>query len=149
MRSPPGLTSLADAAWHVVFFKRHREDDRRERCPAEEFLRECPDSVATDFFSIIDDVAAAPPPRFSGGGMWESMHGKMGGIYEARVVGPGKRLYRLFCVLERPADGLPGPSIVLLTGMWKPAGTTFTENEYGRVRKLRDEYRARLPRSVE
>jgi len=30
----------------------------------------------------------APPPRFSGGGKWEAMHGDMAGYYEVRATGP-------------------------------------------------------------
>ena len=32
--------------------------------------------------AILDAVAEAPPPQFSGGGQWEAMHGDMGGYYE-------------------------------------------------------------------
>lgn len=135
-------------AWDVKLFQRHPDDDPGESCPAEEFLNSIPDSVATDLIAIIDDVAAAPPPRFSGGGHWEAMHGEMAGFYEARTIGPGKRLYRLFCVLERSAPGIDGPAIILIAGMWKPVGTTFTSAEYARVRRLEEEYRRRAPRNV-
>ena len=123
-----------------MLFQRHPDDDPKERCPAEEFLNECPDTVAADFFSIIDDVAAAPPPRFSGGGMWEAMHGYMAGFYKARAMGPQKRLYRLYSILEHQAPGLPGPSIVLIAGQSKPNGTEFTKADYKRIRDLGDEY---------
>jgi len=74
----------------------------------------------------------------------------MAGYYEVRVDGRDRRQYRLFCVLERDgaAVGLGGPSLVVLTGMDKPFRTTFTERDYARVRRLGDEYRARVPRSV-
>ena len=37
------------------------------------------------------------PAQYGGGGNWEAMQGKKGGIYEVRVDGPGRRQYRLFC----------------------------------------------------
>jgi hypothetical protein len=78
------------------------------------------------------------------------MHGSMGGYFEVRVDGPGRRHYRLFCLLERAGDtlGLGGPSIVAITGMSKAFRTTFSESDYAKVRKLGGEYRARRPRSV-
>jgi hypothetical protein len=63
-------------------------------------------------------------------------------------MGPGKRLYRLFCILEREAQGLAGPSLVIIAGMDKPNETALSEEDYARVRALGDEYRARLPRSI-
>ena len=61
-----------------------------------------------------------------------------------------RRHYRLFCILERDgaALGLGGPSIVLVTGMDKPFRTTFTVRDYQHVRRLGEEYRRRVPRSV-
>jgi hypothetical protein len=44
-----------------------------------EFLDDCPGTVDAQFTAVLDAVAAAPPPRFSGGGKWEAMHGTMGG----------------------------------------------------------------------
>ena len=49
---------------------------------------------------MLDAVGEAPPPRFSGGGKWEAMHGSMGGWYEIRLTGPGREQFRLFCQLE-------------------------------------------------
>jgi Txe/YoeB family toxin of Txe-Axe toxin-antitoxin module len=136
--------------WRVHFFRRHRDDDPTERSPGDDFLESCPVKVRATFRAILFAVADAPPPAFSGGGKWEAMHGSMNGYYEARVDGPQRRHYRLFCVLERNgADvGLGGPSIVAITGMSKPFLTTFTEAEYGQVRVLGSEYARRSPRSV-
>lgn len=135
-------------AWQVVFFKRHRDDDPSEAKPGQEFLRACPGNVAAKLIAIIDAVVKAPPPQFTGGGMWEAMHGTMGGYYEARTQGPDKRLYRLFCLLEREGSGLPRPSIIVLGGLSKPRGTAFRTNDYDAIRQLGDEYRRRTPRSV-
>ena len=135
-------------AWDVGVFQRHSDDDREERCPAEEFLSSCPDSVRNDLTSIVDAVAAAPPPRFRGGGMWEAMHGQMRGFYEARTRGPDRRLYRLFCILEREAPGLDGPSIIVIGGLSKPNNSAFSGADYAEIRQLGEEYRRRTPRSV-
>jgi hypothetical protein len=135
-------------AWEVVVFQRHRDDDPDESCPAEAFLDEGPPSVTRDLIAIIDAVAEAPPPQFSGGGMWEAMHGRMNGFYEARTRGPDRRLYRLFCILERDAPGLNGPSIVVIGGLSKSVGTAFTHADYEVIRRFGDEYRRRSPRSV-
>jgi len=82
----------------------------------------CPPKVEATFYAILNAVAEAPPPAFSGGGKWEAMHDAMAGYYEARDDGPQRNHYRLFCLLERGgADlGLGGPSIVVITGMMKP-----------------------------
>jgi hypothetical protein len=75
--------------------------------------------------------------------MWEAMHGAMRGFYEARTRGPDRRLYRLFCVLEREAPGIDRPSIVVIAGFSKPHGSAFTDADYARVRRLGEEYRRR------
>lgn len=134
--------------WDVKVFQRHRDDDPAESCPAEQFLDSCPDSVAADLIAIVDAVAAAPPPQFTGGGMWEAMHGSMRGFYEARTRGPDRRLYRLFCILERQVPGIARPAIVVITGLSKPNNRAFADADYAAVRRLGDEYRRRSPRSV-
>lgn len=139
---------MPSVLWDVVLFQRHKDDDPAKRCPGEEFLDQCPDSVRADLIAIIDAVAESPPPQFSGGGMWEAMHGEMSGFYEARTRGPDRRLYRLFCVLEREAPGLDGPSIVVIGGLSKPVGTALGKADYAAIRRLGDEYRQRVPRSV-
>jgi hypothetical protein len=139
---------MATEAWEIVVFQRHRDDDPNETCPTEEFFDLCPRSVVDDLTGIVDAVAESPPPRFTGGGMWEAMHGQMRGFYEVRTRGPDRRLYRLFCILERDAPGLDGPSIVVIGGMSKPAGTAFTPTDDEVIRRLGDEYRRRSPRNV-
>jgi hypothetical protein len=135
-------------AWSIKVFQRHPADDPTQRCPAEEFFRDCPDSVAADLFGIIEAVAAGPPPQFRGGPMWQAMHGAMKGYYEARTRGPDRRLYRLFCLLEREAPGLDEPSVVVICGLSKPQGSAFSDADYAQVRRLGDEYLRRTPRSV-
>jgi Txe/YoeB family toxin of Txe-Axe toxin-antitoxin module len=136
--------------WQKHFFQRHVDDDPTRAVPAREFLLACPEKVRAMMFAVVDAVAEAPPPQFSGGGKWEAMHGDMAGYYEIRVDGPGRRHYRLFCLLERDgqAVGLGGPSLVLVTGKEKPFRTVLSARDYADVRRLGTEYFSRRPRSV-
>lgn len=136
--------------WGVVYYR-----TADGRVPADEFLDRCPDKVEATILAVIEAVRRAPPPAFSGGGKWEAMHGTMGGYYEIRVTGPGRRQYRLFCRLENgtPQElaerGFPGPQIVVINGMDKPSGQVFSDADYRRhVRRLGDDYWAVLPRPI-
>ena len=87
--------------------------------------------------------------------MWEAMHGAMSGFYEVRKQGaPNRTLYRLFCILDNanPAGlakrGLPGPAIVVITGMSKPWMTTFTAGDYAAVQAMGQDYLATFPRRI-
>jgi hypothetical protein len=148
MRSP-GVATRAPEPWAVEFFQRHVDDDADETVPAQAFLDDVPDRVAAKIVAVVQAVAAAPPPAFSGGGMWEAMHDEMAGTYEVRVDYNGVH-YRLFCVLERDGAnvGLTGPSIVLIDGRSKKYRTTISTREYKSIRSLVDEYLRRRPRSV-
>jgi hypothetical protein len=146
---PGAEARAAHQPWAIVFFQRHRDDDRGRTVPGAAFLDSCPLGVRADLVAIVKAVADAPPMKFAGGGQWQAMRGDMAGIYEARTRGPRKRLYRLFCVLEREAPGLPGPSLVIVTGMDKANESAFSSADYRRVRRLRDEYLSRSPRSIE
>jgi hypothetical protein len=143
-RTGPGATG----PWLIHFFRRHRGDDPDQSVPAREYLDACP--VAARLIAVVKAVADAPPPAFSGGGKWEAMHGDMAGYYEVRVDGPQRRHYRLFCLLERDGArvGLGGPSLVIITGMDKPFRSTFSGDDYAKVRRLGDEYKRRIPRSA-
>jgi hypothetical protein len=105
--------------------------------------------------AVLDAVAGAPPPKFSGGGYWEAMHGKMTGYFEVRKQGPKREQFRLFCILENPNDnaelektGLPRPAIAVITGMRKAWRTTFSGADYEHVRKLGESYRNTFPRRI-
>lgn len=83
------------------------------------------------------------------------MRGAMAGYYEIRVTGPGRRHYRVFCMLdngsaEELADrGFVGPQIVVVNGMVKDHMTEFSDAEYRRnVRDFGEDYLATLPRSI-
>lgn len=122
--------------------------------PAADFLDGCPAKIEARFSAVLDAVRAAPPPQFSGGGYWEAMHGDMGGYYEIRLTGPGRRQYRLFCILDRGSDeelrqrGFDRPQIALIAGMVKDSGQKFSDRDYGKVRKLGREYLSQLPRRI-
>jgi hypothetical protein len=129
--------------WAVVYYKAGDGT-----VPAEAFLDGCPTGVEAKIEAVLTAVAAAPPPSFSGGGMWEAMHGDMTGYFEVRVSGPKREQFRLFCLLDREGPGLDRPAIVALTGLRKPFMTTFTGADYARVRELGDGYKASDPRSI-
>lgn len=132
--------------WDIWYFRRHSDDDPAEAIPGRDFLRSCPPGVRADFVNVLIAVAKAPPNRFSGGGKWEAMHDEMKGFYEIRAMGPGKRLYRLFCLLDHE-PGLRS-LLVVIDGRSKPNNTKLAPKEYAQIRRLGDEFRARLPRSV-
>jgi hypothetical protein len=136
-------------AWDIIFYA--AADDA---VPGADFLDKCPAKVRGTILAVLDAVAAAPPPAFSGGGKWEAMHGDMGGYYEIRVTGPSREQFRLFCLLEN-ADkqslttrGLRGPAIAVITGMRKKSGTVFSDRDYAKVRHLSDGHTARTPRRI-
>ena len=135
--------------WAIVYY-----ETRDGSAPALEFLDGCPGKIDAQFVAVLDAVAAAPPPQFSGGGKWEAMHGSMGGWHEIRLTGPGREQFRLFCVLENAPDekllrrGFTKPAIAVVTGMRKPWRTKFSETDYSRVRRLGDEHKANHPRRI-
>ena len=136
-------------AWGIVYYA--SEDGR---VPAEEFLDGCPAKIEARFSAVLEAVREAPPPQFSGGGYWEAMHGDMGGYHEIRLTGPGRRQYRLFCILDNgcPTElrerGVDQPQIAVITGMAKDSGKKFSDRDYAKVRKLGAEYLSHLPRRI-
>jgi hypothetical protein len=135
--------------WSIVYYARPAGT-----VPALEFLDTCPGTIDAQFTAVLDAVAAAPPPRFSGGGKWEATHGTMGGWYEIRLTGPGREQFRLFCLLENGTNdelasrGLPRPAIAAITGMRKPWRTTFSDRDYKQVRDLGSEHQQNYPRRI-
>ena len=137
-------------AWRIEYYEQHDGS-----VPAAEFLDGCPSKIDAQFNAVLDAVAAAPPPRFSGGGKWEAMHGSMGGYYKIRLTGPGREQFRLFCLLKNAAPtelrrrGLKAPSIVVINGMRKPHRTTFTDRDYRKhIRALGEDHLANIPRRL-
>ena len=135
--------------WSIRYYKRHKSDDATESMPARDFLSSCPAGVRGDIVAVLKVVAEAPL-QFSGGGMWKAMHGDMRGFFEVRIIGPGKTLYRVFCLLERAAEGLglDNDSLIVIDGMSKPHGAAFSNADYESIRSLGKEYKARKPRSA-
>jgi hypothetical protein len=135
--------------WGIVYY-----ETKDGGVPAEEFLDRCPPKIDARFSAVLEAVRAAPPPRFSGGGYWEAMHGDMGGYYEIRLTGSGKRQYRLFCILDNGSRrelrdrGFDQPQIAAITGMAKDSGRKFSNRDYAKVRKLGTEYLRQLPRRI-
>ncbi len=135
--------------WDIIFYA-----TAEGSVPGADFLDGCPAKVRGTVLAVLDAVAEAPPPAFSGGGKWEAMHGNMGGWYEIRVTGPGREQFRLFCLLENAdartlaARGLRGPAIAVITGMRKKSGTVFSERDYAKVRQLGSDHTARTPRRI-
>ncbi len=111
--------------------------------PAVSFLDSVPLKVRAEIVAVLEAVAEAPPPAFSGGGKWEVMHDDMAGFYEVRVHGADRRNHRLFCVLERDAEDLGGSSIVCIDGLSKPVRQAASPQDYRRVLRYRDEFRRR------
>jgi hypothetical protein len=136
-------------AWDTIFYA-----TAEGSVPAADFLDGCPPKVRGTILAVLDAVAAAPPPAFSGGGKWEAMHGDMGGYYEIRVTGPGREQFRLFCLLENAdkrtliARGLRGPAVAVITGMRKKTGTVFGDRDYAKVRELGSDHTAQTPRRI-
>ena len=135
--------------WDIVYYRQ-----ANDRVPVDEFLAGVPVKVRARLLAVLDDVAEAPPPQFSGGGRWEAMHATMRGFYEVRVQGPGREQFRLFCILENAEleelerRGLRGPAIAVITGLRKQWMTRLRESDYRAVRRLGDEYLAAIPRRI-
>lgn len=138
----------SDDAHDVVYFKRRRVDDPTEAVPGQAFLAGCPTKVRATMRAVLVAVAAAPPKQYSGGGYWEAMKGDMTGWFEARVDGPKRHHYRLFCRLDYEAENATKPLLVVITGLDKPFRTELSESDYAGVRRLGDEYFCRNPRSI-
>ncbi len=75
--------------WAIIYYQ---APDKT--APALAFLDRCPGAIDAQFAAVLDAVAAAPPPRFSGGGKREAMHGAMGGWHGIRLTGPGREQFR-------------------------------------------------------
>jgi hypothetical protein len=52
-------------AWDIIFYA-----TAESSVPGADFLDGCPAKVRGTILAVLDAVAAAPPPAFSGGGKW-------------------------------------------------------------------------------
>lgn len=127
-------------AWRIHFFQRHSSEDPKHSVPTIEFFDKLSDTVVAEFQAVLDAVAAAPPPSFSGGGKREAMKGDMAGYFEVRVSGSdkvGKRMsHRLFCMLVRDDPTLGGSAIVCIDGLSKPPRSAAHPRDYQRIRQM-------------
>jgi hypothetical protein len=128
--------------WSIHFFQRHADDDPSRAVPAIDFFDALSPKLVAEVQAVLDAVADAPPPSFSGGGKWEAMHGDMSGFFEVRVRGDGKN-HRVFCVLERDAPDLGGSSIVVIDGLSKPKRSAAKPKDYRRALEMRAEWERR------
>lgn len=140
------VTSEWNGAWDPQFFMR-TDPKAVPAVPALAWLETVPDAAEAEIMATIDAVAQGPPPQFRGGLRYQAMHGDMTGWFEARTK-HRKTLYRLFCLQDRTAPGLPRPALVLITGGDKSNESAFSKSFYKRVRALGDEYLGSNPRSV-
>lgn len=124
-------------------------EERDRSVPARAFLDGCPTPVRAQLLATISAVRAAPPPSFPTSALWHVMRDEMKGLHEARDKHE-KRLYRLFCVLDRQATdhGLAGPAVVLVSGGVKAIGQAMDDRVYREARRRRDEYVASSPRRI-
>jgi hypothetical protein len=83
----------------------------------------CPPCNTTE--PVLDAVADAPPPAFSGGGQREAMHNEMAAL------------------LVRDAADLGGSSIGVVDGVSKPKRAAADPKDYRRAMKMRAEFAAR------
>lgn len=131
--------------WRIHFFQRPASEDLQRSVPTVEFLDRLSDTVVAEIQAILDAVAEAPPPSFSGGGKWEAMKGEMSGYFEVRASGNdkmGKRMnHRLFCILVRDDVTLGGSSIVCIGGLSKPLRTAAEPRDYRQIRQFGEEFR--------
>jgi Txe/YoeB family toxin of Txe-Axe toxin-antitoxin module len=125
--------------WRIQFFRRHKDDDPLEACPTAVFLDSLPTKTVAEIQAVLEAVAAAPPPSFSGGGKWEAMHGDLSGLYEVRVASAGMN-HRVFCILDRDGLGFGGASIVAIDGLSKPKRSAASPRDYRRVLRMREEF---------
>ncbi len=68
VRTPDGGVTVPEP-WLIHFFQRHQDDDPARPTPTIEFLDGLPDKIAAQIQAVLEAVAAAPPPSFSGGQM--------------------------------------------------------------------------------
>jgi len=80
--------------WLIHFFQRHQAEDAAETVPVADLLDSLPVKARAEIIAVLEAVAQAPPPAFSGGGKWEVMHDDMAGFYEVRVRGADRRNHR-------------------------------------------------------
>jgi hypothetical protein len=144
-RTPAARTGPLPTDAHVVVFYRAPDGS----LPARDFIESCPPTIRARLRAVVTEVAAAPPIRFAGGGMWEAMQGDMRGTFEVRVDGTPRRThYRLYCVLDYKAKGFDKPVLAIIDGRLKAFRTVLSANDYAAIKKYVDDYWSINPRRV-
>jgi hypothetical protein len=105
-----------------------------------DFLQSLPTKITAEFDAILDAVAKAPPPAFSGAENGRPCMGTWRGSTKRASprVAPN---HRLFCLLVRASDQLAGPSIVCLGGLTRPPRSAAHPRDYARIKQYADEFR--------
>jgi len=124
---------MGEAAWDIL-----SAIDETGAQPALQFLMQAPSSATTKINAVLDAVAKAPPPQFSGGGLWKPMHAEMAGFYEV-TVRYQQFNYRVLCVLDRKRES--GSAIVMIFGFRKPVRSAAKPRDYDLALEVRDHYR--------
>ena len=130
--------------YRVVFYVPNSE----LASPGEEYLNSCPPGIRGRFLTLLVEISKAPPFRFSGGGLWEAMHGEMTGWFEIRIDSSKLNHYRLFCVLDHEAVNYEQRLLVVITGRTKRYRTALPHSEYRKIRKLGVDYFSQNPRLI-
>ena len=119
--------------------------------PALTWLLRLPKARREQLLAWAETIRRWPegPYAFPPGPMWQPLHDEAAGCFEIRDE-HDKRLYRLFCVIDRKATehGLTYPVVCYLDGATKAVGTTLPRSTYVRLGALRREYLATSPRWI-
>ena len=145
IRPPPRVDEMPG----VVYYRTPNDE-----VPAEDFLDSCPSKVEATILAVL-----GPSGRASAGLQWRRQVGgnarRHARRLQIRVTGPGRKHYRLFCVVdngspeELAARGFREPQIAAINGMVKDHMTEFSDSEYRtNVRKLGDDYLTTFPRRI-
>lgn len=117
--------------------------------PALTWLEGLPKAPRDQLLAWAETIRRWPegPYAFPPGPMWQPMRDEAAGCFELRDE-HDKKLYRLFCVIDRKAtqNGLTNPVVCYLDGATKSVRTALPRATYVRVSERRKEYLATNPR---
>ena len=132
--------------WKNVFYRTADGE-----APALAWLMSLPKPRREQLLAWAETVRGWPegPYAFPPGLMWQPMHDEAAGCFELRDE-HDKRLYRLFCVIDRKAteNGLSHPVVCYLDGATKPVDAALPKATYVRLGTLRREYLTVSPRRI-
>ena len=132
--------------WRNVFYR-----NAAGEAPALAWLQSLPKPRREQLLAWAETIRRWPvgPYAFPPGPMWQPMHEAAAGCFELRDE-HDKKLYRLFCVIDRnaTANGLTLPVVCYLDGATKALGTALAKSLYRRLGALRTDYLATNPRRI-